>query len=458
MYDVTPTGPSHARRMWRFQFSLRTLLLALTAASIGLSFVAVRMANARKQRRAVIAILETGGGVLSDCQWDYQSQRLLVGEPGVPLWLRRLFGDDFFVTVVLAEVKNDGGLEAVRNLPQLRELRVKGQDVTDAGMENIKGLRRLECLRFWGASQLSDASMENVGELTRLRHLDLNLSAVTDTGLERLRRLSQLENLEVQGTRVTDASLIHLAGMRRLRELNLEGTSVTDAGLQYLEGFTELEDLNLQNTKVTDAALVHLEKLHALRKLWLVGSEVTPYGAEHLQHILTTCQIASSKPGGASVSRNEIEGDIEGPFFDWDSLAARIEPAVPGLDVGCAWQVGTALLLWTDIGAKGRSVVSAGTIVTISDDDGRKVHFQWVENGKNNVARITINGIGYDVAKGNAFLVSTRGRQYRVKQLKRDLTQLKFDPAPSPQFSKDDIEITGFFRASMPRPLVSKTQ
>ena len=181
---------------------------------------------------------------------------------------------------------------------------------------------------------------------------------------------------------------------------------------------------------------MHLEKLHALRKLWLVGSEVTPYGAEHLQHILTTCQIASSKPGGASVSRNEIEGDIEGPFFDWDSLAARIEPAVPGLDVGCAWQVGTALLLWTDIGAKGRSVVSAGTIVTISDDDGRKVHFQWVKNGKNNVARITINGIGYDVAKGNAFLVSTRGRQYRVKQLKRDLTQLKFDPARVPNSAR----------------------
>ena len=61
MYDVTPTGRSHARRMWRFQFSLRTLLLALTAASIGLSFVAVRMANARKQRRAVIAITRDRG-------------------------------------------------------------------------------------------------------------------------------------------------------------------------------------------------------------------------------------------------------------------------------------------------------------------------------------------------------------------------------------------------------------
>ena len=72
----------------------------------------------------------------------------------MPLWLRRLFGDDFFVTVVLAEVKNDGGLEAVRNLPQLRELRVKGQDVTDAGMENIKGLRRLECLRLWAPASL----------------------------------------------------------------------------------------------------------------------------------------------------------------------------------------------------------------------------------------------------------------------------------------------------------------
>ena len=42
-------------------------------------FVSVRMEKARKQREAVRALVQAGGGILSDCQWDSESQQYLDG-------------------------------------------------------------------------------------------------------------------------------------------------------------------------------------------------------------------------------------------------------------------------------------------------------------------------------------------------------------------------------------------
>jgi len=49
-----------ARRRW-YQYSLRTLLLVMLLASVGISWFAVKMQRARKQREAVEAIRGLGG-------------------------------------------------------------------------------------------------------------------------------------------------------------------------------------------------------------------------------------------------------------------------------------------------------------------------------------------------------------------------------------------------------------
>ena len=115
--------------------------------------------------------MQAGGGILSDCQWDSESQQYLDGVSAAPVWLRRVFGDDFFATVVLADAKSDRCLEAIKDLPELRELRTISKQITDTGLENIKGLSRLERLRLANA-QVSDAGMEHLKGLTQLRYLD----------------------------------------------------------------------------------------------------------------------------------------------------------------------------------------------------------------------------------------------------------------------------------------------
>ena len=68
--------------------------------------------------------------------------------------------------------------------------------------------------------------------------LCLDGTQVTDAGLEHLKGLTRLQSLDLSGTQVTDAGLEHLKGLTQLQWLSLEGTQVTDAGLEHLKGLT----------------------------------------------------------------------------------------------------------------------------------------------------------------------------------------------------------------------------
>jgi len=201
--DTAPTAdpPAKAKpRLRWYQYSLRTLLFVVFLASLGMSWVGVRLERARKQRVAVEAFNKVGGYV----RYDYEEQALSADCPG-PLWLRRVVGDDFFRTV--------------------RQLHLDVTDVTDAALEQIKGLPELETL-------------------------NLNSTKVSDAGLEHLEGLTQLQALSLDDTQVTDAGLEHIKGLTQLQELSLNGTEVTDLGLKHLTTLTQLGELYLFNTKV----------------------------------------------------------------------------------------------------------------------------------------------------------------------------------------------------------------
>ena len=85
------------RRRW-YQFTLRTLLIVMTLASVGLSWFAVKLQQARRQRAAVEAIEKAGGWVEYD--YELRTRPPSDADPPGPAWLRNLLGIDFFATVV----------------------------------------------------------------------------------------------------------------------------------------------------------------------------------------------------------------------------------------------------------------------------------------------------------------------------------------------------------------------
>jgi len=202
------------RRLRWYQLSLRTLLVVVLVASLGMSWFAVRMQRARKQREVVAAIVEMGGRVTYDYEFDASGHYIPHPEPPGPAWLRKLLGDDFFTDV--------------------RSVRFLGTHVKAAELIHLKGLTRLQRL-YLSDTQVTDADLEHLKGLTNLHTLCLDGTRVTDAGLECLKGLTQLQRLDLWATGVTDAGLEHLKGLTNLQSLCLEGTQVTDAGVNNLK-------------------------------------------------------------------------------------------------------------------------------------------------------------------------------------------------------------------------------
>lgn len=118
----------------RFQYSLRTFLVLLTALAVWLG---VAVNRAREQREAVEVIKSLGGSLLYDRQFHpgvvmYRGRPVAPTNvddmPDAPAWIRQLVGDEFFEKVVAVsflrnpEIPEDDILESIPCLQRLRVL------------------------------------------------------------------------------------------------------------------------------------------------------------------------------------------------------------------------------------------------------------------------------------------------------------------------------------------------
>ena len=157
---------------WRFQFSIRSLLVLTVAVALPFSWLAVEMKAAREQHDAVAAIWGLRGSVVYDWQdpiWGTVGDGgqgfmlactpLLDAHPPGPAWLRNLLGDDYFGQVEIVDLSEtqvaDDGLERIQRLSQTRILYLGGSKVTDAGLAHLAGLTQLEEL-YLGGTQVTD--------------------------------------------------------------------------------------------------------------------------------------------------------------------------------------------------------------------------------------------------------------------------------------------------------------
>lgn len=131
----------------------------------------------------------------------------------------------------------DAGLQALRQIPSLTFLDLSGRQGTDSnvwtismsekGLEALLTLKQLRELRF-GCTSLGVGS-----EGTRFA--TVAAMSVTEAWLEQLKSLPRLERLQLQGCdRVGDNAAALLARFPMLTVLDLKGTAVTDKGVAVL--------------------------------------------------------------------------------------------------------------------------------------------------------------------------------------------------------------------------------
>src|SRR4051794_11935806 len=95
------------KRRWS-SFSLRTLLVFVTVASVGFGYFAHKLRQAERQRAAVEALRIAGGRLV---RYDYQIDsdgNDLPGfpEPPGPAWLLDRLGIDFLANVTLVNLRH----------------------------------------------------------------------------------------------------------------------------------------------------------------------------------------------------------------------------------------------------------------------------------------------------------------------------------------------------------------
>ena len=102
---------------WRFQYTLRSLLVLILAVAIPFSWLATETQRVKRQRAAVEGIRKVGGSV------DYTYHRN--GKPPGPNWLQNLLGVDLFEDIF--------GVDCC------------GRGVTDRDLEHVGGCTSLRC-------------------------------------------------------------------------------------------------------------------------------------------------------------------------------------------------------------------------------------------------------------------------------------------------------------------------
>lgn len=172
-------------RRW-FQFRLRTLLIAVLLLAVPLSWIAMRIEKARRQREAVEAIAKLGGGV----RYDYHDGVCDPAEhPPIPSLLLKLLGDDFFSDVVgvgfFQDDVVDNDLTVLNTLRNLDFVELVQVPITDRGLRHLDGLHRLQYLNLKG-SPITDVGLPQLAKLTTLARLDLTGTKITEEGVKTL--------------------------------------------------------------------------------------------------------------------------------------------------------------------------------------------------------------------------------------------------------------------------------
>lgn len=207
----------------------------------------------------------------------------------------------------------------------LKEIDLAGCDLTDEGMASLQYLPGIRELRVSCCRHLTDAFLVHCSKFNALKQLDFSSCGqhLTCTGLVHLAQFSStLEMLNLSYSSVTDAGLAQVAQFTQLRKLNLNmyssgGNStnlITDAGLAHIRGLTMLRELHMSGlTNITNEGFFHLGCLVALQKLdFQSNMNINLKGLIHLHGLKQLCELRlGGRVGVGFTSRQYKNGLIK---------------------------------------------------------------------------------------------------------------------------------------------------
>jgi hypothetical protein len=213
---------------WRFQFSLRSLLISVTLVAFVCSCFGTMLQKAEQQQHSAKCITELGGYIEYDYDYNYRQEHMfddngMYNPPPPPGSdsLREILGDDLFnglASFSIASVDfqrystsekgrivrsyvTDENLSILRNLTELRSIELPFQPITDSGVARLKDLKRLEYVNLYG-TKITDKSIQSLTELPNLKRLSVGQTQITPVALTRLIGRTHLNCLELSSDQI----------------------------------------------------------------------------------------------------------------------------------------------------------------------------------------------------------------------------------------------------------------
>lgn len=251
----------------RIRISLRLTMAMIVVLGLWMGWL---VNKTRKEREAVAAVKSNGGMARYDCEnfnGIYGKPRNL--QPFGPIWLRKILGDDYFLTVGYVNFSDsprtglrssaEDDLSFLMKLSGLTVLFLRGTQATEQGLGYVSALHGLEELHIQDARLLTDSVAKQLGGMRNLKRLFINKSQMTDDGLKHLGKINKLEVLMLHTNDFSDDGLAHLKGLRNLRHLAITRCEVTDRGIDHLLALSKLRIIALNGTAVTDDGVLRLK-------------------------------------------------------------------------------------------------------------------------------------------------------------------------------------------------------
>jgi uncharacterized membrane protein YciS (DUF1049 family) len=268
--ETGPTMPTTTdlpppRQLRRHQFSLETLVAAMTILGLVLGWLVDR--NQLLKRIAAVESSIDAKVASRTAELREQlnlRQRLQVSEhslQSVEGLLKRnmeVYAD--VTTVSLDDSKCvDADVAMLVQFPTIRCVQLHDAQLTNAVANHLAKLPNLE--KAWlSGPWITDETIAALSVLEKLDGLGLDDSNISDAGLEQLGKLSELETLLLIGSPVSDEGLHHLTSLHKLHDLRLDQTQISDAGLAVLGEMPNLSVISIGKTKVTQAGREELQK------------------------------------------------------------------------------------------------------------------------------------------------------------------------------------------------------
>lgn len=184
------------------------------------------------------------------------------------------------------------GLQQLKPLTDLRELYLASTLVGDEDLKALSQFPELRKLRVSKLSQLSGQGIQEISQLSKLEELDVSEdSSLSNDDISSLSKLTKLTKLNLWRVPISDAGVEHLAALTKLTWLNLDNTQLSDAGLSTLKEMKELKFLHLGSTQISNAGLPQLSELKSLDKLVVTRTAVNQEGVDKLQPELPDTEI-----------------------------------------------------------------------------------------------------------------------------------------------------------------------